>query len=153
MKKFLETVVNQLTDITEGAVDTVGNMCDGFAEAFSNRKEFAKEVNRFHQLVNELGKRVYEDHSAGALICGGRYMQTLMELDSCVEKIQQLNEDWQAAKEEPEYCCSECGKQVEESMQFCPSCGHKLVKKTKCKNCGEDVAENSAFCHKCGNKL
>ena len=48
--------------------------------------------------------------------------------------------------------CQECGKEVEESFQFCPFCGKKLIKPKICSNCGFKLKENFMFCPDCGKK-
>ena len=51
-----------------------------------------------------------------------------------------------------EMYCQECGKKVEDSFQFCPFCGKKLIKPKICSNCGAKLKENFTFCPECGKK-
>lgn len=50
--------------------------------------------------------------------------------------------------------CHNCGKQNEDSSNFCIDCGTKLIKDSiECSKCGEINEPNSNFCVKCGNNL
>lgn len=48
--------------------------------------------------------------------------------------------------------CSYCGKELEDNINFCPSCGQE-VEKLKCPKCHEEVSEEEAYCHHCGERL
>ncbi len=50
--------------------------------------------------------------------------------------------------------CHNCGKENEESSNFCIYCGTKLIKDSlKCSKCGEINEYGSNFCVNCGNNL
>ena len=50
--------------------------------------------------------------------------------------------------------CHSCGKENEDSSNFCTGCGAKLMNRpVKCLRCGEINAPDSNFCSKCGNDL
>lgn len=48
--------------------------------------------------------------------------------------------------------CSYCGKELEDNINFCPSCGQE-VEKLKCPKCHEEVNEEETYCHHCGERL
>lgn len=48
--------------------------------------------------------------------------------------------------------CSYCGKELEDNIDYCPSCGEK-VDKLKCPHCNEDISEDETYCHHCGTRL
>lgn len=50
--------------------------------------------------------------------------------------------------------CHNCGKENEDSSNFCMYCGTKLIKNSiRCIKCGEINEYDSNFCINCGNKL
>lgn len=50
--------------------------------------------------------------------------------------------------------CVKCGRQYDDSNNFCPSCGVSLVEDNYyyCRNCGNIVSEEYEFCPVCGTK-
>jgi RNA polymerase subunit RPABC4/transcription elongation factor Spt4 len=48
--------------------------------------------------------------------------------------------------------CHECGANINEADEFCPSCGTE-VERVECGNCGETARAGSEFCSKCGHEL
>lgn len=47
--------------------------------------------------------------------------------------------------------CQNCGKEISDSVLFCPYCGTQKEQKTViCANCGQRVAEGAAVCPSCG---
>lgn len=55
---------------------------------------------------------------------------------------------------EPQRKCKKCGAVLDETANFCPGCGEKVMEPSKkvCPQCGYE-AENCNFCPKCGMKL
>ena len=50
--------------------------------------------------------------------------------------------------------CHSCGKENDNTSNFCIYCGNKLIKDSiKCSKCGEINEINSNFCVNCGNNL
>lgn len=51
--------------------------------------------------------------------------------------------------------CSNCGFEIEDSVEFCPNCGTKVKKETEltCDSCGNILNANATFCPKCGNEV
>lgn len=148
MSKF-DTFLEKTNELLEQAADFVSNQYENVSEAVSNRIRYAESVGQADTLVKQLGEMVYRDHVAGQDILEKNYKESLKELDNLMAEIEELEEAWEAANKN---CCPECGSEIDETMRYCPSCGHDL-KVTKCKSCGEPVKDDAAFCHKCGNKL
>ncbi len=54
--------------------------------------------------------------------------------------------------------CTNCGKQLDDSVMFCDACGTKLAapaqQPTKfCNACGKQLPASAAFCDGCGNRF
>ena len=49
--------------------------------------------------------------------------------------------------------CPNCHKEFNDDINFCKSCGTKLVDQLTCPNCGETISPNDLFCGKCGYEL
>lgn len=49
--------------------------------------------------------------------------------------------------------CLKCNKEYEDSDNFCPRCGEKLVQTNVCQKCGHPVATEDIFCRHCGHKI
>ncbi len=50
--------------------------------------------------------------------------------------------------------CRNCGNEINENAEICPSCGVKpLAEKNFCQNCGVETKTNQEICVKCGVKL
>lgn len=50
--------------------------------------------------------------------------------------------------------CRNCGKEVDEKAEICPSCGFKPLSETKyCQNCGKETQAKQEVCTNCGVKL
>ena len=54
--------------------------------------------------------------------------------------------------------CTNCGKQLDDSVMFCDACGTKLAAPTQqptkfCNACGKQLPANAAFCDACGNRF
>ena len=53
--------------------------------------------------------------------------------------------------------CSNCGKELEEGLNFCSECGSKVIppeSKTKtCISCGFELKDSMKFCSKCGANI
>ena len=47
--------------------------------------------------------------------------------------------------------CPECGAEVQDGVNFCPNCGHKMV--ATCPKCGGEIIPGAKFCPNCGEKL
>jgi RNA polymerase subunit RPABC4/transcription elongation factor Spt4 len=50
--------------------------------------------------------------------------------------------------------CRNCGKEVVEKAEICPSCGVRpLAEKNHCQECGVETKSNQEICVKCGVRL
>ena len=49
--------------------------------------------------------------------------------------------------------CLKCNKEYEDSDNFCPRCGERLVQTNVCQKCGYPVAIEDIFCRHCGHKI
>ena len=49
--------------------------------------------------------------------------------------------------------CLKCNKEYEDSDNFCPQCGEKLVETNVCQKCGHPVAAEDVYCRHCGYKI
>ena len=49
--------------------------------------------------------------------------------------------------------CLKCNKEYEDSDNFCPQCGEKLVETNVCQKCGHPVATEDVYCRHCGYKI
>ena len=49
--------------------------------------------------------------------------------------------------------CSQCGSQIPNNAQVCPSCGAPQGRTKFCSNCGSAVAMNAVACPNCGARL
>ena len=46
--------------------------------------------------------------------------------------------------------CENCGKELNEGVDFCEQCGEPVVQKKRCEKCKAELPEDTAFCIKCG---
>jgi membrane protease subunit (stomatin/prohibitin family) len=58
-----------------------------------------------------------------------------------------------AAGEEPDAACGECGHRLKPAEKFCPQCGTARPYARFCSECGEPVAASAKFCSACGTKV
>jgi RNA polymerase subunit RPABC4/transcription elongation factor Spt4 len=49
--------------------------------------------------------------------------------------------------------CQNCSTEIQDSFNFCPTCGSDLGKPIICKNCSYANESNSKFCQECGDPL
>lgn len=54
--------------------------------------------------------------------------------------------------------CPSCGNEVDDSMEFCPSCGTDVEKLPEteeigCPSCGHEAEASMTFCPSCGTKI
>lgn len=46
--------------------------------------------------------------------------------------------------------CTKCGRELEEGMKYCPSCGREVGRKIKCETCGHEIQDTDRYCPYCG---
>ncbi|MBO5207941.1 MAG: zinc-ribbon domain-containing protein [Lachnospiraceae bacterium] len=46
--------------------------------------------------------------------------------------------------------CKNCGAGLQDTDQFCASCGWKVIKERRCPECGTVLRDGMKFCHECG---
>ena len=49
--------------------------------------------------------------------------------------------------------CKKCGARLQETDQFCPKCGAKVIKTRRCPDCGEVLRDGVKFCPGCGRTV
>lgn len=49
--------------------------------------------------------------------------------------------------------CTKCGARLQQTDQFCPKCGAKVIKDRRCPDCGEVLRDGVKFCPGCGKAV
>ena len=123
------------------------------------KKNMIENNNRIERTYSEIGMKVYEKKEFNE--------ELITFINEKVEEIDKLKKKNEELKREililnNKKICPNCGKEVEISTIFCPSCGAKQEKieveafipkgKRKCTGCGEIIDDKNEFCPKCGTK-
>lgn len=49
--------------------------------------------------------------------------------------------------------CTKCGARLQQTDQFCPKCGARVIKDRRCPDCGEVLRDGVKFCPGCGRAV
>ena len=123
------------------------------------KKTMSENKNRIEKIYSEIGIKVCEKREFNE--------ELITFINEKVEEVDRLNKENEELKREililnNKKICPKCGKEVELSTTFCPSCGAEQEKikveafipkgKRKCSGCGEIIDDKNEFCPKCGAK-
>jgi NADH pyrophosphatase NudC (nudix superfamily) len=162
---FFEKIGSVARNVTDKANDAFKTATDKANDAL--------EINRINTKINgenqkisrfkaQLGEYIWTRFEAGDVF-DENASEICTQIAACKENISEFEQNIQRIKEAnaapgTTILCSACGKQVEQSLKFCPNCGNRLADATEpekklCPNCGQELGKDQKFCGACGAKL
>lgn len=117
--------------------------------------EAAKYRKQIGDLIEEIGKAVYEQYGKGVEL-DPAINDLCVKIKSLEEAIAKLQGEEAApaaapAAEPAGTPCAACGAQVAAGLKFCPQCGQAMT--AQCAACGAQVEPGVKFCPQCGQAM
>jgi predicted RNA-binding Zn-ribbon protein involved in translation (DUF1610 family) len=159
-KKFGEKISN--------AAKSTAKKSEELIETGKVRSKIRENEAEIEKLKKDIGEATYVKYNEGGVIFDEA--KVLCEsIKAAEENIAVLEE--QILRLRRVRVCSSCGKEVEDTVSFCPVCGHKFEPLpepekeepeeegeeeeggNKCPSCGTQIEEGVAFCPNCGAKV
>ncbi len=143
---------------------------DDLSSSFQESVNKTQKESKYKKTISENKKKVEETYSEmGKMIYQKRNMdeELITYINSKVEAIDRMLKENEELNREililnNKKICPNCGKEVELSTTFCPSCGAKQEEittelfvpkgKRKCSGCGTIIDDKNVFCPNCGAK-
>ncbi len=147
--KLGDTLTNKGQDVTKKAME--------IAEITKLNAQIAGYENHMKQIYTQLGERYFKNNCDNPDTI---YEDLLTLLREDFRQIARCQD--QIIKAKNQKVCKGCGKAMDASALYCPSCGTKndipeegevIDTDTTCPECGKEVDKADNFCPACGARL